>query len=152
MTDELNQPNFALPQTFYIFYDEIDAQHEGLVEIINACLANLVDGVLEDFEEPFEEFITHLAAHFRHEESLMRDLGFKGLDWHASHHKDCLERVNKLIANMRAQGYAGLRELRMCFHDIIYDIAHADLKFGEFLDGQGLSRRTEQTRQRAVRL
>ena len=80
VTDELNQPSFALPQTFYIHYDEIDAQHEGLVEIINACLAKLVDGVLEDFEEPFEEFITQLATHSRHEESLMRDLEFSGLE------------------------------------------------------------------------
>ncbi len=53
---------------------------------------------------------------------------------------------------MRAQGYAGLRELRLCFHDIIYDIAHADLKFGEFLDGLGLAHRKEQARKRTARL
>ncbi|MAN80056.1 MAG: hypothetical protein CMM77_14230 [Rhodospirillaceae bacterium] len=60
--------------------------------------------------------------------------------------------MHKLIADMRAQGYAGLRELRLCFHDIIYDIAHADLKFGEFLDGLGLAHRKEQARKRTARL
>ena len=97
-----------------------------------------MDGALKDFEEPFNIFVDRLTAHFRHEEGLMRDLGYSGLEWHADHHAECLKRVENLIAGMQAQGYADIRELRVCFHDIIHDIVHADLKFGEFLDGAGL--------------
>lgn len=138
MTNETEQQTFALPTTFYIHYDDIDPQHQGLIDIVNACVAQLVDGVLEDFEEPFNIFVDRLTAHFRHEEDLMRDLGYSGLEWHAEHHAECLKRVESLIADMRAQGYAGLHDLRVCFHDIIHDVVHADLKFGEFLDGLGL--------------
>ena len=138
MTNDAGRQAFALPTTFYIHYDDIDPQHQGLIDIVNACVARLVDGVLEDFEEPFRIFADRLTAHFRHEEDLMRDLGYSGLEWHAEHHAECLTRVENLIAEMQAQGYAGMRELRVCFHDIIHDIVHADLKFGEFLDGAGL--------------
>jgi len=138
MTNETEQQTFALPTTFYIHYDDIDPQHQGLIDIVNACVAQLVDGVLEDFEEPFNIFVDRLTAHFRHEEDLMRDLGYSGLEWHAEHHAECLKRIESLIADMRAQGYAGIQDLRVCFHDIIHDVVHADLKFGEFLDGLGL--------------
>ena len=138
MTNDTERQAFALPPTFYIHYDDIDPQHEDLIDIVNDCVARLVDGVLEDFEEPFRIFVEHLTAHFSHEEDLMRDLGYSGLDWHADHHADCLKRVENLIAGMQAQGYVGIRELRVCFHDIIHDIVHADLKFREFLDGAGL--------------
>lgn len=138
MTNDTERQTFVLPPTFYIHYNDIDPQHEGLIDIVNACVAQLVDGVLEDFEAPFNIFVDRLTAHFRHEEDLMRDLGYSGLEWHAEHHAECLKRVESLIADMRAQGYAGLHDLRVCFHDIIHDVVHADLKFGEFLDGLGL--------------
>lgn len=138
MTNDMERQTFALPPTFYIHYDNIDPQHEALVASVNDCAARLVDGVLEDFSELFKTFVDHLTAHFDHEEDLMRDLGYSGLEWHTNHHAECLNRAENLIADMEAQGYASMHDLRVCFHDIIHDIAHADLKFGEFLDGLGL--------------
>lgn len=133
---------FMLPSTFYIFYDDIDAQHEELIGFLNDCMARLENGALEaPFEALFEEFAAKLAAHFRYEEHLMRELGYGGLEGHARHHEECLARMHKMIADIRNQGYAGMRELRVCFHDIIQAVVHADLKFSEFLEGQGLSQR-----------
>jgi hemerythrin-like metal-binding protein len=143
MSEDTDQPNeFVLPKAFYIHFNDIDPQHEALVGIVNDCAAHLSDGVLKDFERPFATFVEKLTAHFHHEEEQMRDLGYTGLEWHADHHRECLRRVTELVTQIRGQGYAGIRELRVCFHGIIFDIAHADLKFGEFLDGQGLSQRS----------
>lgn len=141
MTNEPDRREFVLPSTFYIHFDEIDPQHEKLIDIINDCADRLVDGVLDDFQEPFEEFTSRLVAHFNHEEDHMRDLGYSGLEWHADHHQDCLNRLRKLIDEMESKGYADMHDLRVCFHDIVHDIAHADLKFGEFLEGLGLTER-----------
>ena len=141
MSEGLERQEFTLPQTFYIYFNDIDPEHEGLVEVINGCVPRLVDGILEEFEEPFEEFVARLVGHFRNEESHMRALGYDGLEWHAGHHAECLERVHELIRGMRSRGYAGMQDLRVCFHDIIYDIAHADLQFGEFVENLGLTQR-----------
>ena len=132
---------FALPTSFFLHFDDIDPQHIALVEQINLCVSKLEDGILENFEPLFAEFLRQMAAHFEHEEGHMLDLGYSGLDWHRHHHAECLERVHRLILDIREQGYAGIRELRICFDDIIYDIVHADLKFGEFLAMNGLTDR-----------
>ncbi|MEQ8229775.1 MAG: hemerythrin family protein [Rhodospirillales bacterium] len=140
MSKPRNEWEFVLPRAFYVNYGDIDTEHEALIRIINDCAETLVDGVLEDFEEPFTEFVECLVAHFEHEEDYMRDLGYCGLEWHIEHHKECLQRMQKLIDNIRDKGHAGLHDLRLCFHDIIYDMAHADMKFGEFVVGLGLKR------------
>jgi hemerythrin-like metal-binding protein len=129
---------FVLPQAFHIHYKDVDPQHEALVDIINDCAERLEDGELSDFGPLFSEFFDRVSRHFDYEEEQMAVLGYVGLDWHKEHHQECLERVRSLIDTMRDRGYACLQDLQVCFHDILHDIARADLKFGEFLDEQRL--------------
>tara|TARA_B100000513_G_scaffold192180_1_gene118223 strand:+ start:94 stop:519 length:426 start_codon:yes stop_codon:yes gene_type:complete len=141
MSEDNQQQQFALPSSFLLHFNDIDPQHFALVEQLNFCLSKMDNGVLKNFEPLFAEFLRLMAIHFEIEEGHMADLDYSGLDWHRNHHADCLERLQKLIGTVREQGYAGIRELRICFDDIIYDIVHADLKFGEFLDANGYSKR-----------
>ena len=138
MTDVSGARQFVLPSAFFIHFRDIDPQHEGLVDVINDCADQLVDDELREFESLFSEFVSRLTSHFKYEEEQMADLGYHGLEWHRDHHQECLERVGDLIQSMRNRGYASLQDLRICFHDILHDIARADLKFGEFLDAQRL--------------
>lgn len=129
---------FVLPAAFRIHFNDIDAQHEELVAVINRCVSSLEDGMLKTFDAPLDEFFGLLEAHFEHEEDLMRDLGYSGLDWHREHHKECLARIEALISKVRSRGYLEMHDLQICFHDVIHDIAHADLKFSEFVNSLGL--------------
>ena len=138
MTDGSGARQFILPQAFHIHFRDIDPQHEGLVDVINDCADQLVDGELREFESAFSAFVARLTSHFKYEEDQMAELGYHGLEWHREHHQECLSRVRDLIETMREQGYASLQDLRICFHDILHDIARADLKYGEFLDAQRL--------------
>lgn len=130
---------FMLPPSFRIFYDDIDAEHERLIEVLNDLMACFVDGETVDFEPAFETFMAVMESHFANEEGHMRNLGYDGLAWHQAHHQDCLRRARALRDECRSQGHADLRILRECFDGVITDVARADLKFGEFIQGRGLT-------------
>lgn len=129
---------FALPDAFLIRYDGIDEEHLRLVNLVNELNADLADGEAREFEGPFSRLVALLEQHFQHEESHMQALGYKGLAWHRDHHQDCLERTRQLLQACRDQGYADKSTICDCFCEIVEDVASADLKFGEFLDGMGL--------------
>ena len=136
-----NRDAFVLPDAFRIPFDGIDAEHESLVEVVNDFAGSLTEGQTRDFEIPFERFLGFMERHFRNEESQMRSLGYRGLAWHHEHHQDCLERARKLRNICRKKGFADCDVVCDCFDEIIHDIAAADLKFAEFLDGMGLLER-----------
>lgn len=78
---------------------EIDAQHRTLFGLVNALLAateksHLADAVTNLFE--------HTRDHFKHEEAIMRNSGYPGLQAHVEQHNTLLAKLDnasELIAN-----------------------------------------------------
>ena len=132
--------SYLLPKSFLLHYDNIDAEHEALIAIVNECLGRSVDGRLHEFEGQFEKFMAALKAHFANEEKKMRDLGYPELEPHLEVHAQCLDQVSRMWAQARSQGYAGLEITHKCFDEIVSDIVWADLKFGEYLAANDLQR------------
>jgi len=130
--------HFFLPEAFKISYDDIDEEHEEIVRQLNSCAENAVDGKLYSFQERFDQLIEYLGAHFDNEEVHMQSLKYDGLDWHHEHHQSALLRSRRLLDRACGWGYADMLLIEQFFVDVIYDIAKADLKFREFLDGKGL--------------
>lgn len=133
-----NYDSYHLPDAFRIRYGNLDRQHEQLIAMINKCSVIVGDGILENFEAPFQRFIELLAHHFADEESAMREHGYPGLEVHQEHHRECLKRARDGLAESRSRGYVDRQSMNSCFSHIISDIAKADLLFGEFLDEKGL--------------
>ena len=77
MTDGSGARQFVLPQAFHIHFRDIDPQHEGLVDVINDCADQLVDGELREFESAFSAFVARLTSHFKYEEDQMAELGLQ---------------------------------------------------------------------------
>ena len=131
---------FFLPDAFRISYDEIDEEHGQIVKGINACVDQAVDGKLYSFQEHFDYLIECLGRHFTNEEKHMHSLKYHGLDWHHEHHLTALGKARSLLDRASRWGYADTLLIREFFVDIVYDVAHADLQFRDFLEEEGLIR------------
>lgn len=129
--------SFELPDAFLIKYDSIDEEHQQIVARVNTLLDISKNGSSEVFEDAFESLIETVKAHFRHEELLMADVGYDGLEWHAAHHTESLVALRDLYDTCLKKGKVETADIFFCFDHVIKDVAKADLKFGEFLDNTG---------------
>jgi len=82
----------------YLFgIESIDAQHAKLLEMINLLVASMADGdsrpVLESLIEKLYAFA---QSHFAHEEELMEQAGFAGLEAHRKEHLAYQDRLYQL--------------------------------------------------------
>ena len=129
--------NYAVPSSLSIPYKNIDTEHEGLIEILNAILQALrlkrsdkdhsVQQLLADLREA-------LMIHFRHEEQEMAFLKFPNLAQHRIHHEHCATRLNEIIHDATTGQKAIDRALLDDFFDVIIDdIVRADSGFKSFL-------------------
>ena len=76
----------------------LDQEHETLFRLAN----ELLDKVAlrrqqpQAFESAYEALFNHTAAHFAHEEEILRELGFANLSHHAEQHQALLSRASTL--------------------------------------------------------
>ncbi len=134
MAVDKNPDHFTLPKSLYIRVGDIDAEHERLIEIVNECIAQSAGGRIQDFEAHFARLLGYMAEHFANEEALMRRHGYDGFDWHCNHHHECVRRIEELLDSCRQQGHATVAIMKNCLHDLLHDIAKADLAFAQFIN------------------
>ena len=131
---------FQLPSAFHIHYDGIDDEHEELVTIVNGLLALRGQGRGAIHAVQMRTFVESLEKHFENEKNHMENLAYPGLEWHREHHAECLERAQALRAESDRRGGVDDEIIEKCFEEVVHEVARADLKFCEFLDGLNLER------------
>jgi hemerythrin-like metal-binding protein len=127
---------FFLPQAFHIHYDGIDAEHEELVRIVNGLFNAQQSGGHNNQPDSLEPFIRLLGVHFENEERHMAALDYPGLEWHRDHHAECLARAQDLALECERRGGIDDEIIDRCFEEVVHEVARADLKFGEFVEGR----------------
>lgn len=129
--------SITIPDVFMINHGSIDEEHLSLAILANGLLKIAQNGPSDKFERAFEALIAEFASHFEHEEILMAEAEYDGLDWHKDHHNESLLALERLYASCRAKGIIVPEDVYVCFDHVIKDIAKVDLKFAEFLDSSG---------------
>lgn len=87
----------------------IDAEHRTLFDLSNALIDAFLDRG-DDFAvvaSAYDRLMAHIEAHFAHEEALLAQRGFAGLDAHRRAHAGLLKRAGELRGAV-ASGAAGL--------------------------------------------
>lgn len=131
-----------MPASFRIGHDEIDDDHEKIIDIINEIKETITDEEVEACRRLFDSFIRMAKDHFDREEGILREAGFPRLDEHAVFHDELLKkahRVKKLCIDMSDREL-----LRECFDEMaafmIEDVVRGDLDFKSFLEEKGLAK------------
>ena len=82
----------------------LDQEHEALFVMVNSLLDTVVLRRQQPlaFEAAFETLITHVVAHFTHEESILLANGFDNLTVHAQQHQVLVARARALHQQLQA--------------------------------------------------
>ena len=88
---------FQWSRAYAVRMPEIDAEHRTLFQIAEDLDLAVALGAGSDQVNPvLREFVARAAAHFAHEERLMRDAGCSSYNWHKLQHETTAARVASL--------------------------------------------------------
>lgn len=80
--------------------DEVDYEHQDLIDVINALGDQLEKGgTPEDIQALLGEIHAQIEGHFALEERIMRDRGFSGFDAHKEDHDRLLEQIRDIMTD-----------------------------------------------------
>ncbi len=119
-----------------IGFDPIDAEHRALSEAIDAMVSMLSTARTEEVQVAFESILDATAAHFVHEERLMKAHNYPGLERHHREHLKFVEEAGRLLADLEQGGVSvpfrrwAMARLPEWFR---LHILHHDLELGAFL-------------------
>jgi diguanylate cyclase (GGDEF)-like protein/hemerythrin-like metal-binding protein len=85
-------------------YDPIDDEHRALSEAIDALLSMLSTARTEEVQVAFESILNATAAHFLHEERLMKAHAYPGQARHHQEHLLFVEEAGRLLADLEQGG------------------------------------------------
>ncbi len=97
---------------FSVGVDELDQEHRQILSVINLIQANLEEGVKSPFVSECLTLLTRYAKeHFAHEEELMRQCGYPGIEAHIEIHRSYRKKVVELCQRTTSRDEAVPLEL-----------------------------------------
>jgi hemerythrin len=113
----------------------IDDEHKYLFDLINEFHeAYLTKQSRDQVMRVLNRLVEYAERHFKHEEDLMRDAGYPGLDEHRIKHEALFEKVFALNSRFEDRALNPTHEMFGFLRDWLSDhILQNDSKFGEYL-------------------
>ena len=114
----------------------VDAEHRGLIDLINAVHADLSaageKGSILDF---LGEIYTHIAAHFALEEKLMRDRRYDQYQAHKDDHERLLDEIRDIMDDYEdAELFSEAELARRLSHWFVGHFKNMDARLHKLLD------------------
>lgn len=117
----------------------LDKEHRGLVEEINRLYEAVRDKRGEEILGDILNMLTaYTVDHFQHEEKLMAEYGFPGLEEHRTIHQELIERVQEMKSRAESGNEDLARELLKFLRVwVLEHIIDVDKQYGPFLESRG---------------
>jgi hemerythrin len=132
-------PLFAWDQSFSVSVRKLDEQHKALIGIVNQLFESISGGRgAEVIESTLNELVSYTKVHFREEEAMMRATNYPAFAIHQAQHTKFEETVQKLIADLRANGRANTVTLLQFLKDwLTTHIKQTDKQYSAFVNAKG---------------
>lgn len=130
---------FNWNDTFSVKIEAIDEQHKRLFDIGNSINTLLVDhNGYDSYDEIIEQIgnlATYTKIHFKAEEKMMEEYGYKDLDNHIDEHNKFLEYLDDLDFDAIDDNQQGTLSDLIAFiaNWIVTHINDTDMQYSEFL-------------------
>jgi hemerythrin len=117
----------------------LDEEHQGLVELINQLCEAIREKRGKDvLGEVLTALLDYTEHHFQHEEELMRQYGFPGLEEHQQIHQLLRDTVQEINAKNVAGSEKLAQELYKFLRGwLLGHIVEVDKKYGAYLESRG---------------
>lgn len=115
--------------------DEIDDDHQKLVDLFNILNRSVEDKVDPDYiEAVLDELLTCTIWHFKHEERLMIKYSYKGYQVHKAEHQDLIESAIELQRKFKQEGKSlSTEDIEFLEHWLSGHILSTDMDLGSYL-------------------
>ena len=128
-----------LSENFTLECDELDKDHERLVEMVNEITAKLEEGITENCEDTVRAFINFTKGHFNREEQFLIKLGYPDVSKHRKHHHELYEKMDHIMEFARSASANELARKSLKKELVFFlmdDVITTDLNFKSFIGGE----------------
>jgi hemerythrin len=135
MEETAQQALFPWSAQLNVGVEEIDAQHQELVNLLNALHASIsAHQPLDRSRAALNDLADYTRTHFVVEESLMRVFGYPGFGHHKHIHEALMLQIKQLQQSLDAE-HTEISPDQLDFLKVwlIQHISEADKRFGEYL-------------------
>jgi hemerythrin len=94
-----------------VYFPAFDAEHLEVSQAMEALRLAAAEGAAEQVQAAVQQLADNVAAHFAHEERLMRASRYSGYAWHLQSHDAARKRVKLAVELAEAGDAAGVAEL-----------------------------------------
>jgi hemerythrin-like metal-binding protein len=117
----------------------IDIEHQKLLGLINQFLTASRHETSTFYEqEALEKLIDYTQYHFKHEEDMMAEYDYPGLEAHKKEHRDMVARVEELVEDYNLRGKEALEDTAdFLKHWLVSHIQVVDQRYSEYLRERG---------------
>lgn len=132
-------PFCALPAELKVSVGAMDADHQVLADQLNLIhAAIMVDRDRSRATKLLEALLDQIRKHFNHEEKLLEEAGFPGLEDHANEHSLLLASASDLVHQFRSGTLSGLALPNLLKHWLMGHILDSDRKYAIHLRRKGI--------------
>ena len=126
--------------SYEIGYPLIDGEHRYLFDLVRRASIAIEQHDVTETLSLVGRFVAACQYHFLHEEEVMRDIGFDGIERHVAYHRKLLRYANDLLEGCEVARDIGVMKrhftaLRDCLLD---DVISGDREFLPYLNEKGL--------------
>ncbi len=135
-------PSFTWDESYNVNVPEIDAQHRGLVDLIN----NLHQVLMEEDDagrlagvkaQTVDALVEYGVKHFESEEVFMRSINYPYIEDHRKEHQAFITKVNEYREELKTAHAVHASRVMKIMTDWLHDhLLTKDRKYGQFADGR----------------
>lgn len=119
---------------FSVGHAEIDKQHKKLFKLVNNVADLVKMGITPELKKIIADLTSYTLEHFRFEEKVMRDSGYKDLASHIKKHEDLVKEVSALQLKLKAGERVSMMSVTRFLADWLTNhIMKEDMEYKPFL-------------------
>lgn len=125
-----------LSETFVLECEELDKDHQQLVDMVNEITDTIDSGEIKDCQDKIVEFVKFSKAHFSREEKLLSQSGYPDVEKHQVHHRQLSEKMDHILefaasAEFNEMARDSLKKELIYF--VMDDVITTDMDFKSFV-------------------
>ncbi|MCP5372150.1 MAG: hemerythrin family protein [Hyphomicrobiales bacterium] len=118
-------------------HDGIDAEHQSLVDLLNALIARIDEGGdYANMSDCLHRLMDQTATHFRHEEEIMERADYPDRDYHCRQHASLMDEIRAFDRELAGGKALGPEVTNFIREWLIHHILKTDMRLGGYLEGR----------------
>jgi hemerythrin len=123
-----------LTDRYLIGIEQIDTQHQVLVDLLNKLHFSILQkGTEDEVKDIINQFVDYTMYHFKEEETLMLNNGYPNLQSHIKIHEKIVANVGKVLKDFENSRFLRFKFFTLAMDVLMNHIEIEDNKFAKYM-------------------